>query len=231
MLRLLLITLMTLSPLLSQEVKPLIQEIGDDQLRIGKITLNKNTREISFQAGINMNEGIIEYVLVLTQGKVHEALFLTDISPTNLNIALKLLRYQESPELFEIMDEDFNFTGKFPKVPEEQKKAARIAIEVTWKKEDTSHTVPLNELILHATTEKSMPPGPWLYTGSYLHEGRYKADIAGDIIAILTSQPAMINYLGKDRENDEVWLPHKKRLPEIESVVTITIKPHSPEKS
>jgi len=215
----------------AQEVKPAITEIGTDQLKIGKITLNQKTREISFGAGVNMNEGLIEFALVLTKGKVHEALFLTDISPTNLNIALKLLRYQESPELFEIIDKDYNRTGKFPKVPEKQKKAARLEIEVSWtegENDEVKKSESLNNLILHAVTEKPMLPGPWLNTGSYLFEGKFRPETGGDLIAIYTAEPAMINYPGKDRTNDDVWLPNKKRLPSLDTAVTITIKPVQP---
>ncbi len=235
MIRLLIPVLMSTS-LLAQEpskeapatVKPVIKEINADELQIGKIHLNKKTREISFDAGLNMNEGLLEYVLVMTKGKVHESLFLTDISPINLNIALKLLRYQESQELFEIMDADFNLTGKYPDVPEAQRQASRIDIHVSWKEGGAQKTFAMNKLIYHIVTETTMQPGPWLNTGSYMHEGKYKAEVAGDLIAIYTSQPAMLNYPGKDRSNDDVWIPNKKLLPKLESVVTITLKPYTP---
>jgi len=207
-------------------VKPAIKQINDHQLQIGKIKLDQKTKEISFEAGLNMNEGLLEYALVLTKGKVHESLFLTDISPINLNIAIKLLGIQESPELFEIMDENYNLTGKYPKIPDTQRKASLVDIVVRWKDGETVKTEALNNLILNSVTEQPMLAGSWLNTGSYMHDGKYKADVAGDLIAIFTAQPAMINYPGKDRDNDDIWVPNKKRLPELNAVVTVILKPH-----
>ena len=49
-----------------------------------------------------------------------------------------------------------------------------------------------------------------------------------DLIAVFTSQPAMINYPGKDRENDDIWITNTKRAPKEGTVVKIIIKPHQP---
>jgi len=210
-----------------EAIAPAIETISEDEYKIGKILINKKTKEISFGAGLNMKEGLLEYAVVLTKGKVHESLFLTDISPTNLNVALKLLNFQESAELFEILDEDYNPSGKFPVVSEEVKKSARLDIFVRWKEGDKEKTTSLNRLIFHAQAQEQMLTGPWLYTGSYIHEGKYKAELDGDIIAIYNAQPAMINYPGKDRYNDDVWVPNKELLPNLDTHVTIILKPHS----
>lgn len=204
--------------------KPQIKKINDNEYQIGKVHIDKSAREISFGAGVNLTEGLLEFVIVNQKGKIHESLFISDISPLNLNIAIKLLGLKESPELFELVDEDYRPTGEFPDVPAKTKAAARMDIFVEWGKE--KKRVALNDLITNNVTEKSMDPGPWLYTGSYVHEGKFKAEVTGDLVAIYTSQPAMINYPGKDRDNDDVWITNSKRTPAEGTVVKIIIKPH-----
>ena len=206
--------------------KPAIKKINDNEYQIGKVHLNKATREISFGAGVNLTEGLLEFIIVNQKGKIHESLFISDISPLNLNIALKLLGIKESAELFELVDEDYRPTGKFPDIPAATKAAARMDIFVEWGED--KKRVTLNDLILNNVTEKTMDPGPWLNTGSYLHEGKYKAEVTGDLIAVFSSQPAMINYPGKDRENDDIWITNTKRAPKEGTVVKIIIKPHKP---
>ena len=56
----------------------------------------------------------------------------------------------------------------------------------------------------------------------------HKAEVTGDLIAVFTSQPAMINYPGKDRENDNIWITNTKRAPKEGTIVKIIIKPHQP---
>ena len=71
-----------------------------------------------------------------------------------------------------------------------------------------------------------MEPGPWLSTGSYIHEGQFKAEVDGIMIAIYTSQQAIVNFPGKDRQAGDVWIPNEKIVPEEGTVVKVIIKPH-----
>lgn len=229
--------------------KPEIRNLGGNCFQIGKIHLDQNKREIRFGAGVNMTKGLLEYLLVGPQSnKVHEALFISDISPLNLNIAMKLLSIAESPELFEIVDEDYRPTGKFPEVDPKISAAAKVDIVIEWGEGAEKKSHPLNELIHHIEWPEgdaagaqpqqelelselkltTMEKGPWLSTGSYIHEGRFKAEVAGIMMAIYTAQQAIINFPGKDRLLGDVWIPNEKIAPEEGTVVQFIIKPHQP---
>jgi len=230
----------------AQKPQAQIEQINPYQYRIGKILLDQKTREIRFGAGVNMTEGLLEFLIVGTQSnKVHESLFLTDISPFHLNIAMKLLGITESPELFEIVDEDYRPTGKFPEVPQEVRKKARVTILVKWGEGDQKKVVPVSEMIhfinwpdgtqsglqpnqevtLNDLKLSSMKNDPWLSTGSYIHEGKLKAEVLQIVAAIYTSQQALLNYPGKGRLNGDVWIPNQKVVPEEGTEVKIIIKP------
>lgn len=230
---------------------PQIVRLNETQVRIGKVLLDQEKQQLSFGAGVNMTEGLIEYLLATTKSdKVHETLFLTDISPLNLNVGMKLLGIKESKELFEIIEEEtWTPTGKFPEVSPEIHAASLVEIFVEWGEGDEKKRLPVNELIHHidwpeeAVTPKPnqkvetpeatltvMEPGPWLSTGSYLHEGRFKAEVGGLIFAIFTNQQAIVNFPGKDRHLGDVWIPNKNVVPDVGTVVQIIIKPHPPKK-
>ena len=72
-------------------VKPQVVKLDENRYLIGKVTLDKRTREIRIPARINMDKGLLEFLLVLDKGKVHESLLITDASPIHLNIAFMLL--------------------------------------------------------------------------------------------------------------------------------------------
>ena len=213
----------------SKTPKPSVVRVDEHTLRIGKITFRPDTREIRIPTRVNMTEGLLEFVLVRMGGKTHESLLVTDASGTNINLALKLLHYKASEELFPLLEEDGSLSDKYPEVPEAIRKAARTWISVEWKDGQKLKRAPLNEWIGYAATEKvvAMPKAPWVYGGSYVVEGRFAADTTGDLIAIFTTQNALLNYAGKDHENDDVWIPMAQRVPPVDSEVTVIISPYA----
>jgi hypothetical protein len=213
------------------ELKPSVEKLDGTRFRIGQITFDSKTREIRFPASVNMTKDLLEFLIVHKNGKIHESLLKTEISATDLNVAFKLLRYQASAELHAEPTSPEDPTGKFPAVPDEVKQAARVLIEVEWKDGENLRKVPLNEWVQHASTGSTMPAGPWVYGGSEVSEGKFAAETTGDIAAIYLSRSALINYPGKDNQDDTVWFVYPKRVPPLDSPVTVIITPFPPEKS
>ena len=198
---------------------------------MGEIEFNKQSRIISFPAVFNQREGLLEYVIVHDKGKVHESLLRTSINPTHLNLALKLLRYQTSPELFSLRDEEGFPSGLMPRVAPAVKAAARVEIRLLWKDGDTAHSATVNECINNTKNDKPMAPGPWIYGGSAFYEGHFVAEMTGDIVAILTNEASVFNYPGDSNrvgENYGDWFVLTKAVPAIGTPVSVQIGPWPP---
>lgn len=209
------------------EVKPAVKKLDGDRFQVGEVTFDAKTREIRFPAAVNMaGDELLEFAVVHANGKVHEALLVTTISATDLNIAFKLLRYQASSEFYPLKEADGSYSNEFPEVPEEVKKAARIDIGVEWKEGGKDRKAKLHEWITHGSTGKPMDADPWVYGGSGVYEGKFMAESTGDIAAIFLSNSALINFSGKDNNSDEVWLPFPKRVPAEGTKVTVVIAPY-----
>jgi hypothetical protein len=206
-----------------QEAK--VEKLDGTRYRIRDITFDSKTREIRFPAAINMTQDLLEFLIVHNNGKVHESLLKTGVSATDLNVAFTLLRYQPSPELYVEPTAPDDPAVKFPAVEEEVRKAARIQIEVEWQDGGIVRKVPVNEWVQHAVTGRTMPAGPWVYGGSEITGGRFQAEATGDIAAIYLSRSALINYPGKDNTDDTVWFVYPKRVPPLDSPVTVIITP------
>jgi len=202
--------------------KPEIEKLGKSTYKVGNITFDSAKGEIYFPATLEQNEVLIEYLLTKPEGKIHEALFITEISPFNLNVAMKLLGYKESKELLQILDENHSATGQFHKSTEEQKKKSRFSIKASWKTDgkDVSHNV--TQLLENTKTHEPMPDSPWIYSGSYMTNGNYQPDIGGDIIAVFTDRSSIANYSGDGHDDDTLWLPKQSLLPPLGTAVTIT---------
>lgn len=206
-----------------------VERIDENTFRIGGIEFRKDTRSIRIPAQINMTEGLLEYALVHADGKIHESLLLTRVNPTHVNIAFKLLGYKPSEELFHAPDEDGSASNRLIKVDEKTSAAARTSVTVEWQQKQETKSAALHEWISHAVTERPMPAKPWVYGGSFLVEGKFAAETSGDLIAIFTNQTSLLNYAGKDRDNDEVWTPAHGRVPTEGTPVTVVISPASPD--
>jgi len=209
--------------------KPSVVKVSKDTYKIGSISFNKKTRNIQFEAQCNLTEegSLLEYLIVHSNGeKVHESLLVTEINPTNLNIALKLLNYKESKELFREYTEEGIPGDTYPKVPDATRKAARFLIDITWKDGNSNKTVPITEWLNNRLTGKPMPQTPWVYNGSYILRHKFKAQLSGSIFAIFPNEGSIANYPGKDRWDDTIWLAGS-HLPPLGTKVTVTIKPWS----
>lgn len=60
-----------------EPVKPSVTKLDETRYQIGGVVLDRKNREIRFPTKVNMAEGLIEYIIILQKGKVHEALLTT----------------------------------------------------------------------------------------------------------------------------------------------------------
>ncbi len=210
----------------AEAVKPSVKKLDDTRYQVGGVTFDEKTREIRFPAKVNMAEGLLEYLIVHQNGKTHEALLATEISATDLNLAFTLLRYPPSRELYAIEKEPGVISDKFPDVPAEIKAAARVTIEVEWTDNGKVRRNSINEWVQHDVKATSMPAGPWVYGGSDFSEGKFVAELTGDIAAIFLARSALLGYPGEDREDDTVWTSFPKRVPPAGTPVTVIIAPY-----
>lgn len=213
----------------AEPAKPSVKKLDETRYQVGQVTFDRKTREIRFPAKVNMTEGLLEFLVVHEKGKLHESLFSTTTSPTDINLAFTLLDYKTSKELYPLPNETGGTSNKFPEVPAAIKAAARVNISAEWKEDGKIRKLTANEMIQHEVKVTAMPPGPWVYGGSDFNEGKFVAETSGDVIAIFLSMAALVNYPGEDNGDDTVWIPFPKRVPEIGTDVTLIITPEQKE--
>lgn len=214
----------------AEPVKPSVTKLDEFRYQIGDVILDRKSREIRFPTKVNMSEGLVEYLIVLQQGKAHESLLISSITPTHLNLALVLLRYAPSCELFSLINETGHPTGVYQDVSAPVKAAARIAIDVEWNDNGTTRRIPVNEWVRSNSNDAVMAAGPWLYTGSSISDKKFIPDLSGDITSIMVDTNAMINYPGTDNQDNVTWFAFQKKVPPVGTPVTVIITPYSSSK-
>ena len=189
----------------------LIQKTGETTFSIGKIRCDRDANSITFPATVNAREGLIEYALVTTKGKVHEALLATEVSPLHLHTAALLLGWAPQDK-----------AGKQP-VP--------VSIEIEWATNGPAKKVPLEDLVALAKdspqgkTGAVLARGPWQYQGSVIDTGGFAAERDGSIIAIISDPAALAANARPGSEDDTLHVVNSALLPPPATPVTIRIRP------
>lgn len=205
--------------------EPAIVRLPDGMMKIGEVTFDPKNRQIRVPCTINTLDELLEFALVHENGKIHESLLATSASPLHIHIAMKMLRYTASEELYFIEKEKGVSSGKFPEVAQEIRNAARIQLSLEFVKEEKSFKLPIRDLIVNTVTETTMPEEDWIFGGSFMSDGKFYAETSGEIACIFVSRGSLMLFAGKENQNDEVWIANTKRLPAVGSKATFIIEP------
>lgn len=188
------------------------REITPGVFALGKVTLNKARRTVSFPAVVNQRAGMVEYAVVTLTGKTHESVFKTEVRPDQIHTALLLLGANPAS------------TNMFPRDPSEPLPGDKVTIEVTWEQDGHDFRKPLESFIITTNNQKSLSPGPWIYNGSYLLGSRFMAQVEGSIISVHTDPVALVNNPRKGRENDDMQNVNTAALPPNDLPLQVVIK-------
>ncbi|MEQ1852810.1 MAG: YdjY domain-containing protein [Chthoniobacteraceae bacterium] len=219
-------------PLLAQtppEFKP-PKEIAPGVFEIGAVRLDKAASTVTFPARVNMNDGLIEYLMVSPQGAVHESVLVSDAQPQDVHMAMLLLgakgmaaaRDGKAPERI-----DAEFLARAPKLTGD-----RVFLTVKWKDNaGREQAAPAERWVERKVFTPRKPSktvaagdGPWLYTGSFIYEGRFIAQVEGAFVAMVTFPSALINNPRTGSTDDHVWFVKTDAVPPVGTPVEFSIK-------
>ncbi|MEM7143774.1 MAG: YdjY domain-containing protein [Verrucomicrobiota bacterium] len=206
----------------SDATPPPVKQLSEHEFQLDQITFNKKTRRIEFPGRINTREDLLEYLLVHKDGKTHESLLATDISPFHLNIVMLLAGYKPGPgSLFDEPPVDPNQEKNIAPDP-----LAQVQFTVTWTTENEAPVTTRPEtLILNRFTGDPMKPAPWQFNGSFVENGQFQAELEGSIAAVYLDRWAMFNSTRPGNNDDLRWQPILEKLPPKNTPVTIVIEP------
>lgn len=188
-----------------------VEQVSPGLYRVGDILINKKERTVSFPAEVNMDKGLLEYVLVRTGGKTHESLLRTRIEPYNLQVACLLLGIEGTSV-------PLAYQGA-PETPKGDPVALILNLQTGAPSRPEQWMVKTVDGTSHDLQNMS-----WVFTGSLVSNGRFAAQAEGSIIAVYHDPAAMIDNASPGGESDEIWFVNEKSVPPVGTPVTITIK-------
>ena len=191
--------------LFSEEVLkyPKIFSTSTGSYQFGAIDIDQKNREFSFPAVCNQTSGLVEYALVHEDGKTHESLFRTQVSPKLIHACLLLLKEKPQPAFFKFVEGN---SSKLIQMPE-------IEIMVEWEHNGSNHKTSINSMVLNQTDNRELSESAFVFTGSRVVEGTYLAEMDGSIIAVYHDNRATLNSRDLNSNSDDVWIANESKMP------------------
>ncbi|MGZ4974334.1 MAG: YdjY domain-containing protein, partial [Limisphaerales bacterium] len=168
---------------------PPLVEVSPGVYQIGLVQLDKSNKSVQFPAVLNMDHGLIEYLLVTTRGKTHESLLKTEAEPYHIHVAMLLLGAKgaaQSKELLNVPTGEYhvNTPGAATNRLAELLKGDSIRIELVWTNANGARTNAAEDWITDLQRGKAAARGTWNYNGSRVVDGIYMAQQQGSIVAV-----------------------------------------------
>jgi hypothetical protein len=207
---------------------PPLQQVAPDVFQLGQVRLNKAQKTIQFPAKLNINQGLIEYLIVSSHGKTYESLLRTDANPFEIQLAMLLIGAAgapQTPELLAASSTPFHVNAAGTNQPPALVPVGdRIAIEFSWKTNETLKRAAGESWVWNLATKTNAAPGSWIYNGSRVVKGTFIAQRDGSIVATIDDIDAMVNNPRPGHDNDQIWQIVTNGLPPLETPVDVTFR-------
>lgn len=185
-----------------QDLDKIITKVSDDLYQLKEIEINTRLKTVTFPCTVNMTSGLIEVVLCRPEGKTHESLLKTNITPVELQTALLLLGLDPVNEVPE------NESEEDPLSPYKSIETPGDSLRI-WVEPDSggkTERKPVEYFIRDERTEKDLPPCSWLFRGAVTHKsGIVFIDPELTMVATYHDPLALIELNNADKWDDELF--------------------------
>jgi hypothetical protein len=200
-----------------------IQKLDATRFKLGELEFDQSTREVRIPCKVNMrDEGLLEYVLVHSTGKVHESLLSTTVKPFELNVVLLLLNWKKSDAFFDFSKPERGGVAVKNAV---NPKGSKTDVFLEYKDAAGALKTCRVESWLRNLAEKNITKGPFIYTGSqFLPDGSFLAEQTGSILSLYLDPVCLLNNPRQGNDDDNIWTIDPV-VPAKGTPVTLIFKP------
>ena len=163
-------------PLPDGKTVPEFEPLDEHRIKIGHVIVNHKERTVSFQAQVNMKEGILEYVCCMPNGKLHESLLVTEADPLHISLGMTLLKFRRFEKFFPVRDENFEWLPFTEPKPEDYADAY-VQIVMTYTENGREQKSDFSDIVVNngGNVEKIDEWGKkrLAYPIQYINDGYY----------------------------------------------------------
>ncbi len=161
-----------------------IKRLDAYRLKVDEIFVDRLERKLEIPCKLNMEEGILEYFAVSSQGKLHESVLECMIRPRRLHLAFLLIGMEVAK---------LQIDPKHIKPPQILRDGGAVKLFVRWQdQQGAQQRCPAEEWLYNRKEDTSPPVGEWHFLGSRFQDGRYSADQEGSLIGLVPDSSVLL---------------------------------------
>ncbi len=179
-------------------------------IRMGGVTVDPETRTVSVSGWVNQVSGAIELLACGPGGKTHESVFVLDVNPVYLQTGLLLLGLKP---------------GRPPSgLGAGRPSGTKVDLLVDWEGDGGRRTERAERFVYDARARSVLPKTPWIFTGSIVEDGEFKAMAEESLVATYWDPWAIINLPLPCGADDEILSVNTNVAPPLKTPVTFRIR-------
>lgn len=222
---LLVISLLILVPIMAQSQddagEPVLQKKDKTTYQLNDIVIDTKAGSISFPCAVNMNDGLLEVILCTKEGKLHESLLSTTVTPLEFQTALLLLGLDpvnEEPDDPAKSDPLSNFTTI-------ETPGDSVVMFLSLQRDGQQVTEPIEHFVFDESVKKELGKSTWLFRGPVTHRsGHVIIDPDVTMIATYSDPIALMELNAQSKFDDELFYVNKNKNLIIGEPATLIIK-------
>jgi hypothetical protein len=180
----------------------LLKKINDHLYMLHDMEINTGESYISIPCEVNMAVGLLEVLLCRPEGKVHESLLVTKISPLEFQTAMLLLGLDPVNEI----PDDPSKSDSLSSFKTIETPGDSVLLFIESEKDGKPIRVPAESLIRDERTKTSLNQGTWLFKGAVTHQSNHvMVDNNVTIISTYSDPVALMEINSSSKFNDELF--------------------------
>jgi len=191
---------------------PVVRDAEAGVVHFGAVDLIEATKTVVCTGWVNQARGLVEVLACGEGGKTHESVLVLAVNPLDLQAALLLAGNRGG--------ETMKGFGIGPP------KGSPVDLWVEWTgKDGESHRMRAERFVKDAEAGGPLEEGPWVFTGSMVWEGEFKALAEETLIATFWDPFAIINNPYSSGGNDDILFANDGTVPPEGTPVRFEISP------
>ena len=179
-------------------------------VRLGRVSVDPVSKTVIATGFVNQVQGLIELLVCGPGGKRHESVFVMEAGATDLQSAMLLIGATNGPPMKEV--------GMGPP------SGRPVDVLVQFGVAGTGAVHAAAVFAKHSKLGPLPPTTPWLFTGSVMEQGEFKASIEESFVVTYWDPWAIINLGLEIGASDEDLTVNPDGLPPLETPVTFLIR-------
>jgi hypothetical protein len=205
------------------------EKIGDHRYRIGQVMVDTAAKVVQVPCRVNMRRGMVEFMAVASEGKLHESVLLAEAEPLHVHLALMLLGLEPG--------RGAQYHGDLapPSGPSVEARVEWQAPPNRWPAAAGSApsspatgrwcSARLEEFAWDIPARRTMPPVAWIFTGTMLPVPGPRTEEERSVVATFRDPGAVLTNPLSTGADDSVYKANERLVPPAGTHVTLLLRP------